>query len=293
MRPPVAPAHPPEQGDRESLRGARDPAILPAQGGGRLHDKSDRLGFGELRGLLRLALDLRDLPSGSEQQRRAALLGISSLVGAQVALWLDIDGVSTGQGVVRRALDVGWSGEGERRAFLAYIETAQQTPLDPSIPRVARALAGGRRTFTRQELVPDREWYRSDHVQRFRRGAGVDNFIYATHPDAGDRGHTISLHRPWGERPFTERERRLVELFHEECQFLREPVSPVSPSVLRDLSPRLRDTLLGLSRGRSEKQVAADLGISPHTVHEYVKALHRHFGVQSRSELLARCLAGR
>ena len=51
--------------------------------------------------------------------------------------------------------------------------------------------------------------------------------------------------------------------------------------------------LRGLARGRSEKQLAADLGLSPHTVHEYVKALHRHFGVQRRSELLARCLAAR
>jgi hypothetical protein len=45
--------------------------------------------------------------------------------------------------------------------------------------------------------------------------------------------------------------------------------------------------------GRSEKQVADDLHLSPHTVHEYVKALYRHFGVQSRSELLALCLANR
>ncbi|HTO96771.1 MAG TPA: LuxR C-terminal-related transcriptional regulator, partial [Myxococcales bacterium] len=40
-------------------------------------------------------------------------------------------------------------------------------------------------------------------------------------------------------------------------------------------------------RGRSEKQVAAQLGLSLHTVHDYVKGLHRRLGVQSRGELLA------
>jgi DNA-binding NarL/FixJ family response regulator len=50
--------------------------------------------------------------------------------------------------------------------------------------------------------------------------------------------------------------------------------------------------LRGLSRGRSEKEVAAALRLSPHTVHDHVKALYRHFGVHSRSELLARCLGG-
>ena len=94
-----------------------------------------------------------------------------------------------------------------------------------------------------------------------------------------------------GERPFCERERRIVDIFHHECAFLHQPRSTVDPALLRGLPPRLCETLRGLARGRSEKQLAADLGLSQHTVHEYVKALHRHFGVQSRSELLALCLA--
>jgi DNA-binding CsgD family transcriptional regulator len=33
--------------------------------------------------------------------------------------------------------------------------------------------------------------------------------------------------------------------------------------------------------------VAARLGLSPLTTHQYVKSLYRRFGVQSRAELLA------
>ncbi len=54
------------------------------------------------------------------------------------------------------------------------------------------------------------------------------------------------------------------------------------------LTPRLGQTLTRLLAGDGEKQVATQLGLSPHTVHVYVKALYRHFDVCSRGELLAR-----
>jgi DNA-binding CsgD family transcriptional regulator len=60
-----------------------------------------------------------------------------------------------------------------------------------------------------------------------------------------------------------------------------------------DLSPRLLQTLDALLKGQPEKQIASDLGISPHTVHDYVKVLYRKYGVNSRAELLALVLAPR
>jgi DNA-binding NtrC family response regulator len=59
------------------------------------------------------------------------------------------------------------------------------------------------------------------------------------------------------------------------------------------LSPRMRQTLEHLLAGASEKEVAVQLGLSSHTVHDYVKKLYRHFGVSSRAELLATVLGRR
>jgi DNA-binding CsgD family transcriptional regulator len=53
------------------------------------------------------------------------------------------------------------------------------------------------------------------------------------------------------------------------------------------LSPRLLQTLALLMSGASEKQVAARLHVSVHTIHCHGKALHQRFGVESRAELLA------
>jgi DNA-binding NarL/FixJ family response regulator len=66
-------------------------------------------------------------------------------------------------------------------------------------------------------------------------------------------------------------------------------VASAVPSALihADLSPRLRQTLERLLCGDGEKQIAARLKLSTHTVHVYVKALHKRYNVSSRSELLA------
>jgi len=58
------------------------------------------------------------------------------------------------------------------------------------------------------------------------------------------------------------------------------------------LSSREHDTLRGLIRGRSEKEIASDLKLSAHTIHHYVKSIYRHYGVKSRAELMARFIEG-
>jgi hypothetical protein len=102
----------------------------------------------------------------------------------------------------------------------------------------------------------------------------------------------LGLHRtrnePGHDEPFTEADHRLVRLFHVELgrlwkkDALRKAKDPGS-----DLPPRLAQTLAALQAGQSEKQVSIQLGISPHTVHNYVKILHQRLGVTSRGELLA------
>ena len=58
----------------------------------------------------------------------------------------------------------------------------------------------------------------------------------------------------------------------------------------RPLSPRMAQTLTLLKCAYAEKEIANRLGISRHTVHVYVKALYRRFGVSSRAELLVAVL---
>jgi len=92
----------------------------------------------------------------------------------------------------------------------------------------------------------------------------------------------------------------MLHLLHTQIvELWRSPLLPpagMSDDDIQDergprLPRRLRQTLSLLAGGHSEKQIARRLGISPHTVHDYVKALHRRFGASSRSELLLRSRA--
>jgi DNA-binding CsgD family transcriptional regulator len=73
-----------------------------------------------------------------------------------------------------------------------------------------------------------------------------------------------------------------------------EPVVTASPPTqpIEGLgaSPRVREVLGYLLDGFAEKQIASRLCISHHTVHVYVKDLYRQLGVNSRAQLLVRCL---
>jgi DNA-binding NarL/FixJ family response regulator len=63
-------------------------------------------------------------------------------------------------------------------------------------------------------------------------------------------------------------------------------------AIARNLCPREQEISSALKTGKSEKQIAALLGISTHTVHVYVKNVYRRYGVSSRAEFLAMWLSG-
>lgn len=63
--------------------------------------------------------------------------------------------------------------------------------------------------------------------------------------------------------------------------------SPISPSPT-ELPSRVRQTLRCLLEGDSDQQIAARLGLGRHTINQYAKKIFAHFGVGSRTELLAR-----
>jgi DNA-binding NarL/FixJ family response regulator len=53
------------------------------------------------------------------------------------------------------------------------------------------------------------------------------------------------------------------------------------------LRRRHQETLDYLLTGATEKEIAVKLGLSVHTVHQYVKAIYRRFHVSSRAQLMA------
>jgi DNA-binding NarL/FixJ family response regulator len=131
-------------------------------------------------------------------------------------------------------------------------------------------------------------------VRLVRRPNGHDACIYSTIPSSEPgRVLGLSLHRAWGEPQFTAAERDAVLMFHQGIEPLLVATWDGDDSlagVVKRLPLRLQRVLFGLLKGESEKQIAGRLGLSGHTVHQYVKDLHALLGVTSRGELLSKCL---
>jgi DNA-binding CsgD family transcriptional regulator len=241
----------------------------------------------ELRQVLRLSSELRDLPHGSREQKQHALCGLCRLVGAQLGLWLDLVEVGGGHLMLRDTVEHGWPSERERAMFVAYLE-AQPESVDPSHPALTERMHRDTHvTVSRRDVLSDRDWYGSSHVQDYRRAGGVDDFIYAgrlVRREVDARG--LSLHRPWGDRRFRPRDVAIIDAFTRESLWMHAPRTQLE-RLSEQLPRRLREVLAGFARGLSEKQIADELALSTHTVHDYVKALYRRLGVSSRGELLA------
>ena len=58
-------------------------------------------------------------------------------------------------------------------------------------------------------------------------------------------------------------------------------------AVMSRLTKREREVVERMKLGRSRKQVANDLGTSPHTVHNQISDIYKRLAVQSTGELLA------
>ena len=70
---------------------------------------------------------------------------------------------------------------------------------------------------------------------------------------------------------------------------LDSPEPPAAPG--RDLSERERQVLLLVAGGATNREIAAELHLSPHTVKEYVSAVYRKLDVRNRAEAVKRAAA--
>lgn len=252
--------------------------------------KSDLLRVQDVRDAYRLIGECRDLGSDPALWHRRMLEGLCRLVGAPQGTggegrWLGPPNIV----VATSAFEFGMP-RNVREMYAAYLRE-----LGPGGDPIFRALwrrRGRLLTVTRRQVVSDAAWYRSITYDRYFQPAGIDHGLVSVYPVGADGSvQVIALQRAIGERDFSPRQRRLAGFFHAELgPLIGRTLASDTELCPSDLSPRLRQTLASLLEGDSEKQMAARLGLSPATTHQYVTALYRRFGVQSRAQLLAHAL---
>ena len=185
-----------------------------------------------------------------------------------------------------RVMALGWSGGNVAATMRAYYAD-KICYEDPSMETIRR-LTGRTCALSRPQMARDHDWYRSIAYNDYYRGLDVDQYLVSRRPRDDGSVLYISLWREVGRSPFDEREIELVSLAHAEVEnLMREGrLSPLRNEGEPGLTRRQREVLHLLGTGLTEKEVADDLDISIHTVHDHVKALHRTLGVGTRGELV-------
>jgi DNA-binding CsgD family transcriptional regulator len=241
--------------------------------------------------LLRLAGEVAELPLDLPARRARILDRLLHLVGGCHAVCSEVElssVASFAKALPDTVIHAGCCSPSELESVRQYLYTGR--PLDPCIPHLFRA-PGDVVTIRREDVI-DRSWFNSEHYNVMRRPAGRGESLYAKLRLPDGRHIRMGIQRERCDRPFTPREVQLVTAFHENLGHLyalpRQPALSAPEPLMPELPPRLQPVLRHLLQGDSEKQVALHLGLSRHTIHEYVKTLYRQLGVSSRGELLAR-----
>jgi DNA-binding CsgD family transcriptional regulator len=145
--------------------------------------------------------------------------------------------------------------------------------------------------LTRADLVGDAAFYRSTYYQEYQRPTGADAQMNCLRSIPGTAGGVSGV--------FLVRLARVADFGLRHRMLVREAHALIAPLIggslaqfgepsPADLPPRVRQVLGCVLEGDGDKQIACRLGIRPHTVNQYLKAIFAHFGVRSRPELMAR-----
>ncbi|MGJ4931831.1 response regulator transcription factor [Bradyrhizobium sp. HKCCYLS2038] len=266
---------------------------------------SSNLTSDDWRAMLTLVGEIGELSASSDAACSHFMSGLAGLIGCGPVWWSVIGGsdasaAQSDDGVadVTRSRVHGLAPETLQRWERSYLETrayGEHPTWEPAF-----ATPGIARCFLRRDIVHDHVWYNSPHVMEYSRSFDADDLVSAIVPIGGGAELCVVGMRNWGDTGFTAREREILLLLAQHTAWLAQRPDPLvslargklaAPVTVAQLAPRHRAVLELLAAGRSEKQIAAALTISPRTAHKYIEQIYRALGVSSRAELMARFIA--
>src|SRR5262249_52751822 len=127
----------------------------------------------------------------------------------------------------------------------------------------------------REDLCSNRQWYRSEVYNEFRRPIHADGNAISVVKHSPGSYTMLDVNQNSGDSRPTRRTRSQLALLHRLlAPLVGTELATDQQRGVHGLSPQLRATLRLLLAGDSEKQVAVALGLSNPTVHEYVGKIY-------------------
>lgn len=246
----------------------------------------------DVRSIVRLLGRVAGMREALSARKRALMEGLSNLVDADGWLWTMTRLIPE----QNRPVSIGVLHGGLTDAQLAGWLAASQSDCPPpeDVPFTHEVMRGEHFTRTRQQVVPDEQWYSHPAVKRHRLDVGIDHFLYSIYPLKQKQVLScLGLYRHVGRAAFTDRDRRLAHIVTSEVDWLHHMGLPEDDGEkVPLLPPRRRAVFIMLLEGHDRKTIARLLGIRPNTAKEHIEAVYAHFGVCSQVELICRFSKG-
>lgn len=263
--------------------------------------KSSMLRASDVRSLIRIINECRDRGHDWWAWQRCLLDGLAGLTNSDLALGGEVGGVRSPRlRNISPPFIVGRPGFDVDHDRIH--RTIEEHNFVPGASRfideyLTRWLENDGVVLSNHDLYSDREWRGSVDMQTMGLATGTETSMLCCREIDAASGPTgevldVTMMREDGRRAFSGRDRLIIqEAVAAIVPLLGGPLARFGDPSPRDLPPRARQVLACFLEGDGDKQVAARLKISPHTVNQYAKRIFRHFGVRSRTELLARWIA--
>lgn len=251
--------------------------------------KSARLRQDDLHTLNRLIHDCRDVGDDAMQWQSLFAEQIGRLAGAAL-VFAGEAGMVDDNFTMLSAGDWGWHHGFDARVLASLQVEYGDIRFHPMVKAYfARPEQADGRVFDRKDLVRDADWNRSLYLPAVHETMGIGPNIVCFLGKMESCRTVMMCRQARDRREFSPREKMLVQAANALiAPFVGGPLAHWKEPSPSELPLRAREVLQALLEGDSDKQTATRLGISRFTVNQYTKVIFKHFGVGTRSELLAR-----
>jgi len=223
-------------------------------------------------------------------RKRELAEAVLNLVGADVYVWNSCVAGDDGDIMATSFLEGGWRNEEQRTRVVEILIQPKVGAATMSV--IGKCIGEQKPNVFRLKtiLMPELFSRVSSHWEPIE---FVDLLLHV-YPLSPTSFSAIGIYRFGDRKPFLQRESDLIALVMNHVDWLHRHGENKQVGVeTLDLSPRQRHVLVGLISGDSVADIAANLSLSIHTVGDYVKAIYKHFDVNTRAELHALFHLGR
>jgi len=240
--------------------------------------------------MVRLLGEVAALPGEHVAKKRFLMDGLCALIGADAWAWSLACQYEIGKPVIYAGFLHGGFTENTFPHYLAAVEHPATVAMTDSLIEEMRTHSA-HITRTIEQISGDL-FYDYEATPLWKE-VGVGTLLISMRPLDERCASGIGVYRNLPAEPFSRRESLIAHIILSEVPWLHEQGWPEDRGVsVPKLSPRQRHVLNLLIDGEDRRGIAERLNISTHTANDYVKAVYRHFHVNSQAALMRRFILG-